>query len=384
MRAAAVVAVTGVLLALPVPAYAQQAGQCAPPEATVAQPEPWAQQRLSPARVWPMTKGAVRIAVVDTGVSAEAPTLAGAVSEGVDVSGGTANTDCAGHGTFLAGLIASRPMEKTAFAGIAPAAQIVPVRVTNDPARVDPVVLAAGVRAAVDSGARIVAIGVVNTVDAPELQAAVELARSRDVLVIAPAAVRQAKQRAYPASADGVVAVAPVGPDGPPKSSLLGAQPTVAAPAEQLVGIGPAGLGHRLASGPELAVAFVAASAALVWEQYPELPAIEVTKRLVATADRPSGQVPHPVVGYGIVDPVAAVSTLLTGQTKPPASREHISMVLPAAEDTGPARAAMWFVAVLAGAAVVAAGTAAVVTRARRRGWRAAAPLGRRGRDIPT
>ncbi|SEQ96046.1 S8 family serine peptidase [Actinokineospora terrae] len=378
MRGWAVLAAVGLVLAVPVlgvpvPAAAQQQGQCAPPEATVAQPVPWAQQRLSPERVWAMTKGAVRVAVVDTGVSAEAPTLAGAVAEGVDVSGGPANTDCAGHGTFLAGLIAARPMERTAFAGVAPAAQIVPVRVTNDPARVDPVVLAAGLRAAVDSGARIVAIGVVNTVDAPELQAAVDLARSRDVVVIAPAAVRQAKQRAYPASADGVVAVAPVGPDGPPKSALLGAQPTVAAPAEQLVGIGPSGLGHRLASGPELAVAFVAGSAALVREQYPELPAVEVVKRLMATADRPSGQVPHPAVGYGIVDPVAAVSTLLTGQTKPAPSTEHISMVLPTPEDTGPARAAMWFVAVLAGASLVAGGTAAVVGRARRRRWRAAA-----------
>ncbi|MBM7773649.1 type VII secretion-associated serine protease mycosin [Actinokineospora baliensis] len=373
MKKRAVVVATALVLVTPTPAIAQQPGQCAPPELTVAQPEPWAQQRLAPERVWPMTKGAVRIAVVDTGVSAEAPTLVGAVEDGVDVAGGVANTDCAGHGTFLAGLIAARPREKTAFAGIAPAARVVPVRVTNDPNRVEPGALAAGIRAGVDSGARIVAIGVINTVDSPELQAAVELARSRDVLVVAPAAVRQAKQRAYPAAMDGVVAVAPVGPDGPTKSGQLGAQPTVAAPAEQLVGIGPSGTGHRLASGPELAVAFVAASAALVREQYPDLPAAEVVKRLMATADRPAGQVPHPAVGYGIVDPVAAVTTLLSGQTaKPSATREHLALALPPAEDTGPARAAMWFVAALAGAAVLAGGSAAVITRARRRRWRPA------------
>ncbi|GAA3014314.1 type VII secretion-associated serine protease mycosin [Actinokineospora diospyrosa] len=365
----AVVAVA-LVLAAPVPALAQQPGQCAPPELTVAQPEPWAQKRLAPQRVWPMTKGAVRIAVVDTGVSAEAPTLAGAVAEGVDVAGGPANTDCAGHGTFLAGLIAARPREKTAFVGIAPEAQIVPVRVTNDPARVEPGLLAAGIRAGVDSGARIIAIGVINTVDSPELQAAVELARSRDVVVVAPAAARQAKQRAYPAVMDGVVAVAPIGLDGPAKSVQLGAQPTVAAPAEQLVGIGPSGPGHRLASGPELAVAFVAASAALIRDQYPDLPSAEVVKRLMATADRPAGQVPHPAVGYGIVDPVAAVTTLLSGQTtKPSATREHLALTLPPAEDTGPARAAMWFVAVLAGAGALAGGSAAVITRARRRRW---------------
>ncbi|WP_051385534.1 S8 family serine peptidase [Actinokineospora inagensis] len=373
MRAALVGAIAVIMaVALPQQASAQQQGQCAPPENTVAQPEPWAQKRLGAERVWPMTRGGVAVAVVDTGVSAAAPSLAGAVTAGADVAGGAADSDCAGHGTFLAGLIASRPQPKTAFAGVAPDAQIIPVRVTSDPGKVDPAALAAGIRVAVDSGARVVAIGVLNTVSTPELQAAVDYARTRDVVVVAPAAVRQPKQRAYPASMDGVVAVAPVGPDGPAKTVTLGAQPMLAAPADQLVGIGPSGPGHRLAAGPELAVAFVAGSAALVRGQYPDMSAADVIKRLTATADKPAGQVPHPVVGYGIVDPVAAVTTLLSGQTKAPPSKEHVVVALPPVEDRGPARAALLFVAALGGAAVVGGGTALAVMRARRRRWKAA------------
>ncbi|GLZ38931.1 S8 family serine peptidase [Actinokineospora sp. NBRC 105648] len=349
-------------VSLPLPAAAQ-AGQCAPAENTVAKPEPWAQRRLAAERVWPMTKGAGPVAVVDTGVSTAAPALAGAVTGGD-------GADCAGHGTFLAGLIAARPQPGTEFAGIAPGVGISAFRVTDEPTKVDPRRLAAGIDDAVNSGARVVAVGVLNTVDVPELRAAVEHARARDVVLIAPAAVRQAKQQAFPASAEGVLAVAPVGPDGPTKATL-GAQPMLGAPAEQLVGIGPAGPGHRLASGPELAVAFVAGAAALVCGRYPELSARAVVDRLTSTADRPAGQVPNPMIGFGIVDPVAAVNTLDTGARVMAPPKEHLVVPLPPVEDTGPARAALWFVAALAGVGALAGTVSAVVVRGKRRAWRA-------------
>ncbi|PPK70907.1 S8 family serine peptidase [Actinokineospora auranticolor] len=365
----AVVVLSGLLL--PTPALAQQGGQCAPPEATAARERGWAQQRMGAERVWPITKGAVLVAVVDTGVSAAAPALAGAVDGGVDLTGAaSATVDCSGHGTFLAGLIAARPRDKTPFTGVAPAARVVPVRITDDPNRVDAALLAGGIRAAVASGARVVAVGVTTAVDAPELRSAVALARERDVVVIAPAAVRQPKQRAYPGSLDGVVAVAPVGPNGPVQATL-GAEPTLAAPADQLVGIGPSGPGHRVATGPELGVAFVAGAAALVRDQYPELSAAEVVRRLAETADRPSGPSPNPLVGNGIVDPVAAVTTVVTAGGPVAARPERMVVPLPAVEDRGPATTALWFVAGLAGATAVAGAAAAVVARARRRRWHA-------------
>ena len=84
---------------------------------------PWAQQLLYPQRVWPLTTGAgVRVAVLDTGIAA-APQLAGRVSR--------AGTDCAGRGTFVAGLIAALPSRGTGFEGIAPGATVLPVRVTD-------------------------------------------------------------------------------------------------------------------------------------------------------------------------------------------------------------------------------------------------------------
>ncbi|MCT9083909.1 hypothetical protein N4G65_46395, partial [Streptomyces fulvoviolaceus] len=59
----------------------------------------WAQQSLSLSHAWQLSRGeGVTVAVVDTGVSAEAPALSGRVT-----AVGDAGEDCVGHGTFTAG-----------------------------------------------------------------------------------------------------------------------------------------------------------------------------------------------------------------------------------------------------------------------------------------
>ncbi|WP_051385672.1 S8 family serine peptidase [Actinokineospora inagensis] len=365
VRVAATVAVPVVALwTVPVQATAQAANGCAPAESTVVSPLPWAVRRLDAARVWPLTRGAITVAVVDTGVSAAAPTLAGAVLPGSDVDGGPANTDCAGHGTFLAGLIAARPVTDVGFVGVAPAATILPVRVTNDPSSVNADRLAAGIQLAVDAGARVIAVGLINTTDSPALRAAIASAHDHDALVVAPAAVRQSDQHAFPASLDGVLAVAPVGPNGP-TTATLGARPTLAAPAEQLVGIGPSGPGHRLATGPELAVGYAAAAAALLRDRAPTLTAAQTTTRLTTTADAPAA--PTPTIGAGIVDPVAAVTTITGSPHHPPLAAEHLTIPPQATVDTTPTRNALWFVIALTATALLITAVVTAVTQARRR-----------------
>ncbi|MBY8849931.1 S8 family serine peptidase [Saccharothrix sp. MB29] len=214
-----VVVVAGLLLGIAAPpAPAALAAECAAAQEQVVAEESWAQRRLAPSRTWALTEGAVPVAVVDTGISAVAPALADAVLPTPDLGGGPSDVDCSGHGTFLAGLIAARPRDDGPFAGVAPAARLLPVRVTDNPAEVDPVRLGAGIRAAVDAGARVVAVGLVTALDRPELRAAVAAAAEGDVVVVASAAVREAG-RGRTGRAAGVVAVAPLGVAGPPSNT---------------------------------------------------------------------------------------------------------------------------------------------------------------------
>ena len=94
----------------------------------------------APAAVYPQQTGAtslwaqgdsgagVNVAVLDTGIDAALPDLAGRVVGGVDLSGGNnPYTDgCTGHGTFVAGLIAPNGASSSGqYMGEAPGAGLV-------------------------------------------------------------------------------------------------------------------------------------------------------------------------------------------------------------------------------------------------------------------
>ena len=110
------------------------AGQCSTPSNVMLPGIPWTRKRLAPERVWPITTGTgVIVAVIDTGVDASVPQFAGHVLPGMDVVNGSgpADNDCYGHGTFVAGIIASQAPAGTGVAGIAPGVTILPIRQAN-------------------------------------------------------------------------------------------------------------------------------------------------------------------------------------------------------------------------------------------------------------
>jgi type VII secretion-associated serine protease mycosin len=363
-----------------VTAHPARAAGCAAPATTVVRDVPWAQQVLGPQRAWVLTRGGgTVVAVVDTGVSAAAPALAGAVYAGRDVmTNARADGDCSGHGTFVAGLIAARPLAGSGFAGIAPAVRILPIRVTTDQNQIDAARLASGIRVAVDGGARVVTVAVGTTADTPALRRAVAYANSHDALVVAStdAPGMSAGGPVYPAALPGVVAVASVGP-GVKVAAATGARsgpaPALAAPGSNLLSIAPQGSGNVTASGSGVAVAFVAGAAALIRDYRPNLTAAQVRQRLETTADHPTGRLPDPSLGYGIVDPVAAVATVLpeeSGETAPGSPAQPVTIVLPPAEDRRPAYTGVIASVSVAGCAGLGGLLIAGIRRGRRRGWR--------------
>ncbi|GAA3677667.1 S8 family serine peptidase [Lentzea roselyniae] len=353
-----------------VPAGAHAAQNCAPAEENVIAEPSWAQSRIAPERAWPLTEGSRQlVGIVDTGVSAGAPALAGAVLPGTDLGTGRGDTDCSGHGTFLGGLLAARPRAGTKFAGVAPGARVLPVRVTDNPAQVDAARLAKGVRAAVDGGATIVAVGLTTSVDDGALRSEVANAVARGVVIVASVATPQQGQRSFPAALPGVLAVAPLVRTPAAGNVRLGADPVLAAPSEALVSIAPAGQGHRRGSAPELAVAYVAGAAALVRDYHPDLSAAGVAERLRTTADRQAGAVPNPLTGFGVVDPVAAVTSVPVGTgTARKSSAEQLNVPVAIAPDAAPVHRALWFAGVLLVATLLVGASAGLRALGRLRG----------------
>jgi membrane-anchored mycosin MYCP len=367
------------------PAY-QLPSQCTGSSSQVSPAVPWAQQQLRPNRVWSLTRGAGQVvAVLDSGVSATAPALSGAVLRGSDVlTGGAGDTDCTGHGTFVAGIIAARPTPGSGFAGLAPQATILPVTVVgsgeND--SVTSAALATGIRYAVNSGATIIDISTITTPGpAAALRAAVAYAAARNVVVIAPVSSgeqSEANELSYPACYPGVIAVSAVGSgDAPISAGTAGVGVDLAAPGYQVVSIGPRGRGELAGSGADLATGFVAGTAALVRSYYPRLSAAQVISRLEVTADSPGVALPDPQLGYGVVDPYTAVTTVLPQESGglPPAVPAYRPLRLPPppVPDTWPTTAALIVSAIAAVGIAAAVALANIVRQGRRRRWLPAA-----------
>jgi type VII secretion-associated serine protease mycosin len=355
------------------------------PAATIAA-LPWAQEHYDLAALAQVTNGAgVTVAVLDSGVDSTHPQLRNAVQAGQDMLNRASDgrEDCVGHGTAVASLIAARPVPGVAFQGVAPGAGILPVRVSEqvqDDATVtgdgDIRDLAAGIRAAMASRPRpaVINLSISTAADHPELRSAVAAALDADIVVVA--AVGNQHERGdpapYPAAYEGVVGVGAIGPTGQRlPASQVGSYVDIVAPGDQVVAAAPGG-GHLVFQGTSFAAPFVAATAALIRARYPELRRDDVARRLLATADPAPGARPSPAYGYGVLNPLRAVTEVVEPVAAAPApvAPAEVRPVTPAAGATPAISTTLGAAALLVLAAAAVATLAAAVPLGRRRRWR--------------
>jgi type VII secretion-associated serine protease mycosin len=274
---------------------------------------------------WNTTKGkGVTVAVIDTGVNGNVAELRGAVTAGTDVSGiGSPNGqtpvgDDPNHGTMVASLLAGRGSTPgNGVIGIAPEADLITASVafgqdtgaekSNDDQ------IAEAVRWAVDSGADVINMSLTrNTLDWPESwDDAFMYAFDNDVIVVAAAGNRGSgtSEVGAPATIPGVLTVAGVDREKNASfdASSQGITIAVAAPSEDLVGVLADG-SYAHWSGTSAATPIVSGLVALIRSEYPELDSANVIERLIRTADPHGHEVPSPLYGWGIIDPVAALT----------------------------------------------------------------------------
>ena len=147
------------------------------------------------------------VAVVDSGVDATHPDLAGRVGPAKDIAFGQATApDLVGHGTFVAGLISAVDGNGIGGRGVAGVTTVLPIRVTTT-GSITSANAAAGIVAAVDSDARVINLSFGGPTLSAAERAALDYAAANDVLVVAAAGNSRASGNPviYPAAAVGGV-----------------------------------------------------------------------------------------------------------------------------------------------------------------------------------
>jgi membrane-anchored mycosin MYCP len=378
------IAVCSLLAAIGVPGQSVLAAPprtCELPATKLIAAVPWAQKRLDLERIAPITQGAgIVVAVIDTGVDAAQPFLSGHVLPGQDVinGAGPADTDCGGHGTFIAGLIAGQHREGIGFAGVAPQAMVLPIRQANTGTDGTPQSLATSIRAAVDLGAQVINVSITTPALVPAVTDAVRYALDRNIAIVAAAGndFQQGNPTQYPAAYPGVIAVGAVGTDDQATNfSETDSGVSVVAPGVDLIGPGAGGPGMvQGQQGTSFAAAYVTGVVALVRAYRPNLTVAQVKHRLEATADHPAATLPDHQLGFGEINPYDAVTSELPdeyGRT----SRTVSESALPRLPNT-PIRtraAAMPALATAAGiglACILMSALGIALPAGQRRGWR--------------
>ncbi len=240
-----------------------------------------------------------------------------------------------GHGTHVAGIIAAAAgtgddYQGVQVVGVAPAAQILPVKIMHNDGNGDDWTIANGMVDAAKAGAQIENMSIGGPDPSQLLDDAVTYTLDQGVLIVVAAGENLPQGQAvfYPAAYPGVIAVgavdqynnyqaysnfgpqvalvAPGGTVDEKDDGVLSTLPTYGSFLAAQVGATIPGYGR--VSGTSQSAPHVAGVAALIWSLYPQLTAAQVRERLIASADPLGGVDFSDQTGWGLVDAVNALS----------------------------------------------------------------------------
>ncbi len=253
----------------------------------------WYLGRIGAEDAWEVERegAGVVVAVVDTGVDPSHPELCGRVLPGRDlVDDDEDPRDENGHGTSVAGVIAAAGDNGLGIAGLAWRAEILPVRVLDSRGQGYYSDVIAGIRYAVDRGARVINLSLGGGSYSRALQEAVDYARGKGSVLVAAAGNEGLDRLYYPAGCQGVISVGAADRDDRPASfSNRGEGLDLLAPGVSVYTTA-AGGGYAYLSGTSLAAPQVSGCLALLLARFPHLKPEEAEERLLAAAedlDRP-------------------------------------------------------------------------------------------------
>ena len=271
----------------------------------------------------------VVIAVIDTGIDASHPDLAGVVIGGADFSGagtpgGTSPVGPSGfHATMVASLIAGQGRITGGVIGIAPNAKLLSISVGLGLEGADTDrQIAQAVRWAADQGADVINLSVSRASRnwPASWDEAFLYAMEKDVVIVAASGNKLdgLSSPTAPATIPGVISVTAVDREGN-ASAVSGAEGigiSVAAAGIDMVGSYPNQQAKKW-SGSSAAAPIVSGLLALMIEADPSASSSDLIERLISTAKDLGEKGYDKDFGYGLISPSSAVSSRLSSIENP-------------------------------------------------------------------
>jgi hypothetical protein len=261
--------------------------------------------------------GSATVAILDTGIDASHPDLAGQLAPGTSIVDPTSDgtTDPNGHGTWMAGIVAAATDNATGIAGIGYAGvKVMPVTVLGADGTGSDGDIIKGVIYAADHGANVILMSFTNPAFSQSLQDAIDYAWSKGVVVVAAAGNDESATVNYPAGDRGVVGVANTNEsDSLNPTSNFGQDVFMAAPGTNIYTTSVGG-SYATITGTSASAAEVAGAAALMKANSPDASNGVIVGRLGADAEALSG---GQQAGNGRLNLARAINDSSTTSTEP-------------------------------------------------------------------
>lgn len=273
----------------------------------------WHLSKMDAPSAWNTSVGSgVTVAVLDTGVDANHPDLAGQLVQGWNTYDNNSNSsDVYGHGTKVAGVVAAASNNGAGVTSLAFGAKVMPIRVSDPSGLAYSSTVAAGLTFAADNGARVANLSYAMTWDFAVQNAAQYFKNKGGVTVLSSG--NSGALDSTPAT-DAIITVAATdGNDARAGWSTYGPHVDIAAPG---VGIWTtvSGGSYGAPSGTSFAAPATAATIALMMAANSRLAPADIERLLKATALDLGDAGWDQLYGAGRVNAGAAVAAAATAQ----------------------------------------------------------------------
>nr|WP_234969322.1 S8 family peptidase [Bacillus mediterraneensis] len=289
----------------------------------------WNLPAIGAEKGWIVSRGSeeVTIAVVDTGVDLEHPDLKNRLVKGYNLLyPDQPPVDDNGHGTHVAGIIASETNNREGVAGLTWYNKIMPVKTMGKDGYGSTFDIAKGIIWAVDHGADVINLSLGNYQPSKVLKKAVRYAYSKGAVMVAAAGNDNSAQPSFPAAYPEVMGVSAVHHTGGRADfSNYGAYIDIAAPG---VSIPSTYFRSRYASlsGTSMAAPHVTALAGLILSANPRLSNQEVAHIIKNSAIDLGRRGKDNDFGFGMIDVQQSLLSVSEKKSKKDGFRERLRL----------------------------------------------------------